>query len=323
LGEKHNHAIIFFCFKKAMSSDSTPPPPAAAAAEEHTESGASGEELEALQERISSLTSTFATSYAGLVGNLKHSVDMMQRINGIMEAYVVNALQMRVSLHAAPSTCALHVVNRCQFDLHDVAFVLALLPEDDTITGDEPPTPLARLRAPHDRLWRAPRLAACTEAHRDPFQLPAAAVCTYMLPERAPAPCSLVVMARFASPASTHQLEARTVVPYPIACQLARSIADASLLTTGGGSSAVSTFTIEGERWRRLFAVSPMRGLSAVRDWYRFSLHSNHNDVVAECRIVAHDLSAGELTVHLVGAAAHAELAKHVLAELSAPTAVF
>jgi hypothetical protein len=307
--------------ESTSSSSVAPAPAGGVAADVNAAAGASGEELEALQERISSLTSTFATSYAGLVGNLTQSVGMMQRINGIMEAYVVNALQMRVSLHAAPSTCAVHVVNRCQFDLHDVAFVVALLPDDG---DDAAVAPLARLRAPHERIWRAPRLPACTEAHRDPFQLPAAAVCTYLLPERAPAPCSLVVMARFASPASANQLEARVVAPYPIVCQLARSIVDESALpaaTANGGVAA--TITVDGERWRRLFAVSPMRGLSAVRDWYRFSLHSNHSDVVAECRIVAHDLSAGELTLHVVGASAHAALAQHVLAELAAATAVF
>jgi hypothetical protein len=300
--------------------------PAAAAPAETT---ASGEELEALQERISSLTSTFATSYAGLVGNLTQSVSMMQRINGIMEAYVVNALQMRVAMQAAPSTCTLQVVNRCQFDLVDVAFVLALMPNDTNTNTtdadsdvDDSPTPLARLRPPHERVWRAPRLPACTESHRDPFQLPAAAACTYVLPARAPAPCSLVAMARFASPASNNQLEARAIVPFPVVCQLARSIADASPFVDKDVLSIGETI-VDGERWRRLFAISPMRGLSAVRDWFIFSLHSDHTAIVAQCRIVAHDLSSGELTLQVVGAKAHIELAKSVHSELGSSTTSF
>lgn len=310
-----------------MSSDGGESAPAAGAAPAEAATataGASGEELEALQERISSLTSTFATSYAGLVGNLTQSVSMMQRINGIMEAYVVNALQMRVALHAAPSTCTLQVVNRCQFDLVDVAFVLALMPTHNTTSNtndnvdddDESPTPLARLRAPHERVWRAPRLPACTESHRDPFQLPAAAACTYVLPTRAPAACSLVAMARFASPASANQLEARVIVPFPVVCQLARSIADASPFASKDDTASIGETIVDGERWRRLFAISPMRGLSAVRDWFIFSLHSDHTAIVAQCRIVAHDLSSGELTLHVVGAKAHIDLAKLVHSEL-------
>jgi hypothetical protein len=288
-GRKTQPRDNFFLFQKAMSSDSTPPPPAAAAAEEHTESGASGEELEALQERISSLTSTFATSYAGLVGNLKHSVDMMQRINGIMEAYVVNALQMRVryagravdlraagrqSVSVRPSSMSRLSSPCCpRIRIPILPMLIVMLTSS--------PTPLARLRAPHERVWRAPRSrlrARKRIATRfNCRQPPHARMCCL---QRAPAPCSLVAMARFASPASTHQLEARAIVPFPdrvsVGALDCRRVALRRQLDVAVPRSA--TFTIvDGERWRRLFAdLANARPQRRARLVYRFSLHSDH-----------------------------------------------
>jgi len=74
---------------------------------------------------------------------------------------------------------------------------------------------------------------------------------------------------------------------------------------------------VEGERWRRLFSVSPMRGMSAVHDWFQFVMPGNHEQVVAQCRIVAHDITSGECTFELRGANDYLPLAQLVRAELS------
>jgi hypothetical protein len=284
-------------------SDDAPLPSAAEAAE-----------LEALQQKISSLTSTFTSSYAGLVGNLTQSVGMMQRINGIMEAYVSSALHMRVLLDAAPSSLEVRVVNSSQFALSDVQIIVALVPMGDG-DADAQPIALSQLRAPGQHMWRVADLmpnAAGVRFGDDlgrslEFALPPALALTVDY--------TVAVMARFPSPGSGQPLEARVVVPYPLVRQLSRRIAVQSIDPASLVRLSHKTATVCGDRWRKLFSVSPMRGLSSKADWFQFALHSDHAQVVAQCRIVAHDITSGELTIDVHAASAHEALARRILAE--------
>jgi hypothetical protein len=268
--------------------------------------------LEALQQKISSLTSTFTSSYAGLVGNLSQSVGMMQRINGIMEAYVTSALHMRVLLDAAPSSLEVRVVNSSQFALSDVQIIVALVPMGD---GDAQPIALSQLRAPDQHMWRVTDLmpnAAGVRFGDDlgrsrEFALPPALALT--------TDYTVAVMARFPSPGSGQPLEARVVVPYPLVRQLSRRIAVQSIDPASLVRLSHKTATVCGDRWRKLFSVSPMRGLNSKADWFQFALHSDHSQVVAQCRIVAHDITSGELTIDVHAASPHEALARRIFAE--------
>jgi hypothetical protein len=289
-----------------MSSQDVPDPSVAATSNDSAE-------LESLQQKISSLTSTFTSSYAGLVGNLTQSVGMMQRINGIMEAYVVSALRMRVLLDAAPSSLQVRVVNGSQFALSDIQIIVALVPMGDSDDAHQP-VALSHLRAPDQHMWRVAELTPNPGRFGEDvgqsreFALPTSLSFTTEY--------TIAVMARFPSPGSGQPLEARTVVPYPIVRQLSRRIVAQSLDRAALVHLSHKPVTVSGDRWRKLFAVSPMRGLSARVDWFQFAMHDDHKKVVAQCRIVAHDVTSGELTLDVQGTKAHEDLARRILSDL-------
>jgi hypothetical protein len=51
-------------------------------------------ELINLQSKVASLSSSFVEAYGGLVANLNSSVSMMQNVNGLMEQYVLNSINI-------------------------------------------------------------------------------------------------------------------------------------------------------------------------------------------------------------------------------------